>query len=235
MKRGKLSKLIASTLIAVSVLALNPIVAHAEWRSDSKGWWYKAGDSYYTGWHLIDGIWYYFYTTGYMAHDTTVEGYYLNGKGMGTNVYYEQRVNAILAEIIKDGMTEKQKVKAIHDWIINNTEYDKTYKIHDGYETLVNGKGVCQGYAELAKKMFTQAGINSIMISGKADNGTLVGSHAWNLVNINGKWRHVDVTWDDPIVNGEAESTLRYDYFNLTDKDISEDHTWNTSMYPAAD
>lgn len=81
MKKFKLTKVIASLLIAASVLALNPIGANAEWKQDSTGWWYTEGNSYVKGWRPIDGKWYYFYSNGYMAHDTTIDGYKLGADG----------------------------------------------------------------------------------------------------------------------------------------------------------
>ena len=80
MKKLKLTKVIASSLAVASVLALNPIGASAEWKQNSAGYWYTSGNSYYTGWKLIDKNWYYFYSDGYMAKDTTIDGYYLNSK-----------------------------------------------------------------------------------------------------------------------------------------------------------
>ncbi|NRT34765.1 Leucine-rich repeat (LRR) protein [Clostridium beijerinckii] len=82
MRKLKLTKVIASSLVAASVLALNPIGASAEWRQDSKGWWYTDGDSWYTGWKQIDGKWYYFYPSGYMAKEIMIQGYYLNSSGV---------------------------------------------------------------------------------------------------------------------------------------------------------
>lgn len=73
MKKLKLTKIIASTLVAASVLALNPIGASAEWsysiRYSSKGFWYTEGDSWATGWRNIDGKWYYFDSDGYSAKE----------------------------------------------------------------------------------------------------------------------------------------------------------------------
>ena len=86
MKKLKLTKIIASTLIAASVLALNPIGASAEWKNNSTGWWYTEGSSWTTGWKLINGNWYYFYSDGYMAKNTTIDGYYLNSSGAWTNL-----------------------------------------------------------------------------------------------------------------------------------------------------
>lgn len=93
MKKFKLTKLIASTLVAISVVALNPIGVSAEWRQDSTGWWYSQGDSYAKGWFKDkDGKLYYFYSDygydqpkGYMAHDTIISGYYLNHDGIRSN------------------------------------------------------------------------------------------------------------------------------------------------------
>ncbi len=82
MKKLKLIKIIANSLLIISVLALNPIGASAEWKQDSTGWWYSDGSSYYLGWHQIAGKWYYFNNnTGYMAHDTIVSGYTIGSDG----------------------------------------------------------------------------------------------------------------------------------------------------------
>ena len=81
MKKLKLTKVITSLLIVASVLALNPIGASAEWKQDSNGWWNTEGSSYSTGWRSIDGKWYYFYDTGYMASNAWVNGYYVGADG----------------------------------------------------------------------------------------------------------------------------------------------------------
>lgn len=81
MKIFELRKLIASLVIAVSALAINPVGASAEWKQDNTGRWYADGSSWYTGWKKIDGKWYYFESNGYMAHDRYVNSYYLNSEG----------------------------------------------------------------------------------------------------------------------------------------------------------
>lgn len=79
----KLTKVIASTLIITSVLALNPIGASAEWKEDSIGKWYTEGNSWAKGWSMIDGEWYYFNDKGYMVKDKDVDGWYLDENGVG--------------------------------------------------------------------------------------------------------------------------------------------------------
>ena len=74
--------------------------------------------------------------------------------------------------------------------------------------------------------MFTIAGIKSIIVEGKAGGE----SHAWNMIYIGNKWRNVDLTWDDPV---SSRDILSHDYYNVTDKELSVDHSWDTSKYPS--
>ena len=67
--------------MAVSLIVLTPLGVSAEWRQNSIGWWYTEGNSYATGWRLINGRYYYFSENGYMLHDTYVEGYRLGSDG----------------------------------------------------------------------------------------------------------------------------------------------------------
>ncbi len=139
----------------------------------------------------------------------------------------DARVRSIVASIAPDSMNQTEKEHAIHDWIINNTRYDQSHTIYDPYNTLIKHAGVCEGYSLLAQKMFTVAGIKSIIIEGVAGGE----SHAWNMVYIDNKWRHVDCTWDDPI---SSHDILQYNYYNLTDNEIALDHSWNVNNYPSA-
>lgn len=47
-------------------------------------------------------------------------------------------------------------------------------------------------------------------------------AHAWNLIKLNGEYYNMDVTWDALI--GNPATTYYYDYFNITDGEISRDH-----------
>ncbi|MCE5221530.1 MAG: cell wall-binding protein [Clostridium sp.] len=139
----------------------------------------------------------------------------------------DAKARVIVARIAPDSMSQLKKERAIHDWIVNNTRYDQSYKIYDPYNTLIKHTGVCEGYSLLAQKMFTIAGIKSIIVEGTAKGQ----AHSWNMVYIDNKWRNVDVTWDDPV---SSKDILRYDYFNITDSKLSADHTWDTLKYPSA-
>jgi len=81
MKNLKSLRIISSSILLGFIVMLNPIGANAEWKQDSNGWWNTEGSSYSIGWKEIDGNWYYFWGNGYMAHDTTVDGYKLGSDG----------------------------------------------------------------------------------------------------------------------------------------------------------
>lgn len=82
-------KIMVLATIVTTIIVLDPIGAEAEWKYDKNGSWYTEGNSYATGWRLIDGNWYYFYSNGYMAHDTIIDGYYLNSNGVWNKDSYE--------------------------------------------------------------------------------------------------------------------------------------------------
>jgi transglutaminase/protease-like cytokinesis protein 3 len=138
-------------------------------------------------------------------------------------------VNSILSGIIKPGMTQGQKESAIHDYIVDNTKYDTSDSRSSAYDAIINHSAVCEGYALAAYKMLNEAGIQTLAISGTANNN----NHIWNLVNINGSWYHLDVTWDDPLTSNYT-NVKTYNYFNLTDARIAADHSWNMSDYPVS-
>lgn len=78
----KMKIVLMSCIAALTIPLINPIGAHAEWMQNDTGWWYNEGDSWVSnGWKLIDGNWYYFNADGYMAHNTTIDGYYVDGSG----------------------------------------------------------------------------------------------------------------------------------------------------------
>ncbi|MCU6792114.1 Ig-like domain-containing protein [Paenibacillus sp. WQ 127069] len=138
------------------------------------------------------------------------------------------RVSDILSEIITPDMNDFQKEKAIHDWIISNLAYDTSLVQHSAYAGLFgNRKTVCQGYALLAYRMLSDAGLENKIIEGTA-GGQL---HTWNLVKLEGNWYHLDTTWDDPVP--DTAGRLAYGYYNLTDAQIKSNHTWK-KKYPAA-
>jgi hypothetical protein len=128
--------------------------------------------------------------------------------------------------------TDYEKVKAIHDYIIENASYDRSMERYTAYDALIDNLAVCQGYAAAAYRMFTDTGIESRIISGIAGDG----AHIWNIVKVDGKWYNIDMTWDDPVME-DGSQLLRYDYF-LKNAEAFSDHrrdsAYNTDGFTQA-
>lgn len=149
-------------------------------------------------------------------------------------------VASIIPKIIKPNMSVNEKEKAIHDYIINNTKYDienvekntLSADSHTPYGVFVKKVAVCDGYSSAMKKMLNAVNIENLIVVGEAKGV----AHSWNLVKLNGKWHHVDATWDDPVykINGKYKDIIKYDYFNKTDVYMGKTHKWIKADYPKA-
>ncbi len=136
------------------------------------------------------------------------------------------------SRIIRSSMTDVQKAKTIHDWIINNTRYDIEnfysgtipYESYTTTGVLKNHVAVCQGYAEAFQAMALNAGLDTELTTGKANGIGGYGGHAWNQVKVDNIWYNIDVTWDDPV---SSTDMLVYDYFLIPDYMIETDHIFD--------
>ena len=131
--------------------------------------------------------------------------------------------------------TVYDKVSVIHDYLVSHIVYDKSVaNAHDIYGALVKGKCVCEGYARAFQYVCTLYGITAICVSGDATNSSGTEAHMWNMVLMNdGKWYEMDVTWDDPLVNGSDSGKVYYDYFLVgTETKNSDGKTFSQSHVP---
>jgi hypothetical protein len=142
--------------------------------------------------------------------------------------YVNAEVKKILSQIIKPGMNDYQKERAIHDYIVSHIAYDISLTNYSAYAALTKGVTVCQGFALLTYRMLTDAGITNRIVEGYAGGRT----HAWNEVNLDNHWYQLDTTWDDPVPF--VKGRVLYTYFNVTSAELQKDHTWTKSNYPAA-
>lgn len=98
------------------------------------------------------------------------------------------------------------QIKIIHDYLIENTEYDSELEmnsIYTAYGALVERHAVCEGYAKAFKAVLDELEIPCVIVCGLARNSNRkTESHAWNYVKIDGNWYAVDCTWDDPLIIG---------------------------------
>ncbi len=146
------------------------------------------------------------------------------------------KVDKILSENVNNNMPPKEKIRVIHDYIIDHTEYDKlkyenknddTYKSNTAYGVLIEGYGTCNGYADAMEIFLDKMNIINYKISNE--------EHIWNLVYLDGKWYHLDLTWDDPI----SDININRDtYFLISTKTLEKindgTHTFDKNIYSEA-
>lgn len=156
----------------------------------------------------------YIVSNGYIRVTNFIE-YNSNGDMDSKQKFINETIDNILKEIIKPNMNDYEKEKAIRDWIVDNISYDYTYSNYYTYEALTKKTVVCNGYAELFYDMAKRAGLHVIKVIGLANNSISIEDHAWNMIEIDGIWYHVDLTWDD---------AWPFHYYNLTDEQIATDH-----------
>ncbi|MDO4566638.1 MAG: transglutaminase domain-containing protein [Oscillospiraceae bacterium] len=145
----------------------------------------------------------------------------------------EAAVNALAAEAEEKGMTstELDKTRFVHDTLINSCSYTENSGdtvIHTSYGALVLGQAVCDGYAHAARLLLSRLGVQTRYVEGEAVNDGMVEGHAWNLVQVDGGYYHMDITWDDgdhKTDEGEATNVVSYTYFLVSDEEIGIDHS----------
>ena len=129
---------------------------------------------------------------------------------------------------------EYYAIKYIYEYLITNTDYDLEAEDNQNIcSVFINGKSVCNGYAKAAQYLLNKIGVKCTLVTGTVDTKSSKGvRHAWNLVQCNGTYYYVDVTWGDSSYqtsNGEtADATklpaVNYDYLCVTSDDIGKTH-----------
>jgi hypothetical protein len=124
-------------------------------------------------------------------------------------------------------MTPLEIALAIHDYLTVQGSYDYTYTKFDAYSMIVTRTGVCQSYALAYKYLANKMGIECELVTSDEIN------HAWNIVNINGLYYHVDTTWDDNL--STLGKTSHYNFMKSETKIIGMGHRGMNESYPAND
>ena len=109
-----------------------------------------------------------------------------------------------------------EKLLAAHDWLTQHNCYNPYFPALSQSDigdipwsafSAIEGNGdrqgpVCEGYSRAYKVLCDAMEIPCILMSGIAFSDDFE-NHMWNYVQMDDeKWYAVDVTWDDPIVNG---------------------------------
>lgn len=128
---------------------------------------------------------------------------------------------------IKGGMTEFEKVKTAHDYIVKTCDVAKDWR-YNGANTawgaLVYKEAQCSGYARAFKAICDAMGIGCYHVH--ANSKAINPSHQWNMVKVDGKWYHIDLNCND--------NSGFYAVFLLGDKELKQSvlMDWDKSKYP---
>lgn len=118
-------------------------------------------------------------------------------------------------EICADYETDEEKVKAIHNWMIHNFEYDYKCELIVQYfnvrKTLSTRKGICYDFSHLFAALCRSQNIPCYVIDGTPYNPAM-DCHTWNQVYFNDSWWNVDVTFD--IIQTQNQGCL-YGFHNI--------------------
>ena len=146
----------------------------------------------------------------------------------------------VFEEQITPDMSDYDKEAVLYLWLVTHVDYDQSHYEKQGaprtsyepYGPLIEGKGVCLGYAETFRLLMDMAGIECITVTGAGFQNRE--NHAWNMVKLNGEWYCVDPTWDlNPGINQDGEPV--YGYFNVTSDVMAlTDHQWDYDSVPEA-
>lgn len=134
-------------------------------------------------------------------------------------------VNQCLAGVPSGG-DDYARVRYIYDYIITNTDYEAGSEDSQNIcSVFINHKSVCQGYTMATKYLLDKLGIMCTVVYGSANGG----SHAWNLVKMDGVYCYVDTTWGDASYrsanDGSSFNRTNYSYLGADWDILSRTHT----------
>lgn len=139
---------------------------------------------------------------------------------------HKKALDARIKKLVRQAkdLREKEKELFIHDFICENVRYDKLKKTysHEIIGPLGHGVGVCEGIAKSVKILCDSLGIWCVIAVSEANPEKQIKyRHAWNVIKIEGKYYHLDVTFDNSL---GRYGYARHDYVNLSDGQIYRDH-----------
>lgn len=154
---------------------------------------------------------------------------------------FNAHVEEILSETTSPGMSQLEIALSLHDYLVLHCAYDwsvlqnqgePSYNVYTAYGALIEGNAVCQGYAMAYNLLLNKVGIETEYVTSSTIN------HGWSLVEIDGTWYHVDVTWDDPTMpfsdyNHDLPGYCIHKYFLVSTEGMADHGNFTVSQATA--
>ena len=155
------------------------------------------------------------------------------------------RVTNIAAEVTYGLTDSTDKIRAINDYLVRNTVYDMAsttledrkkqdaltvlgtrYHQNTQYEPMGHFLAVCEGYSNTFAAIARAAGFETRYVSSQSMN------HGWNHIFVNGSWKFMDITWNDPLPDRGPHADVFSFYFLLDNLNgLANSHTgWEVNQ-----
>lgn len=182
----------------------------------------------------------YVMTLGKGANANYYAGGFTNKEEVAQAKYAIDSASDQILSKINDTMTDKEKLKLIHDALIEKVTY--TYPVDakaeelpyldSVYGAMVKGAAQCGGYSKAYRYLLNAMGYDNVLVYGirnydgeqkaevlKETAAVSYEEHMWNMVKLNDNWFAIDTTWDDPI-----DGSMRDTYFLKGSSDFDTTH-----------
>lgn len=187
------------------------------------------------------------YVLGYLGFASTGPGTvtvsygYSQSQAESLRKRLQSKIRSVVAKVRTAG-SAAEKVRAINANLTAGASYDyaaynaakrgkgyngKYLTAQDATGVLLLGRGVCNSYARAFDAVAKAAGLESVVVTG--DITSSGERHAWNKVKVDGRWKAVDVTWNDS-PQGNRYLLIRDSGFTGPAK-RSEDSFWVDPAY----
>mgnify|MGYP004526057339 FL=1 len=146
----------------------------------------------------------------------------------GEITFINKYIDTFINNNLNDSMSNYDKIKVFHDFVINNTIYDEanTLNSYTAYNLITTGKSICGGYSDIMAIYLDKLGITNYKITSE--------NHIWNLINLDGTWYHLDATWDDPVAS-DGKQYLIHNFFMISTEQLLSldqvEHNYDKNIY----
>lgn len=141
-----------------------------------------------------------------------------------------EKLDTIFNDLEIHDTISSTNIKKLHDYVIDNIKYDEEYKENNresvsnkAYGALINGIALCSGYTDTFALMLDRLSIPNFKVTSE--------EHVWNVIYYNGKWTHIDATWDDDEINKNNQ----HNFYMITTEELlkkdKEEHNFNINDY----
>jgi hypothetical protein len=171
-------------------------------------------------------------------------GVHIKSQAEKMNLTLNKAADKIVSAVKAASNSQYSMLINLYNYLQKNVQYDekefrsiakgktKNPASHNAYGAIINKLAVCDGFSSAFTLLAQKLGFKCMLVFGRsAYTSTSLSNHAWNIVKVQNRYYHFDITWDARRYN--ELSLLSYIYFALPDDEIVNDHKWNKTSTPA--